>query len=90
LQVFRHEKTVRGFAFGRDDTRLLTWADDGTARLWQTDSPRPWAPDDQLLELEVRSGFHVDEFGRLEALSLAQWQARRERLDGTVRKKYGR
>jgi WD40 repeat protein len=90
LQVFRHDKAVRGFAFGRDGTRLLTWSDDGTARLWQTEAPRPWAADDQLLELEVRSGFRVDEFGRLESLSQAQWQTRRERLEGTVRKKYER
>ena len=30
----RHEGGVRGAAFNGDESRILTWSDDGTARLW--------------------------------------------------------
>ena len=32
--ALKHEASVRGAAFSQDATRILTWSDDGTARLW--------------------------------------------------------
>ena len=30
----KHDSTVSGAVFNQDETRILTWSDDGTARLW--------------------------------------------------------
>ena len=34
MAALRHEKAVGGAAFSRDESRILTWSDDRTARLW--------------------------------------------------------
>jgi hypothetical protein len=34
IPPLRHEQEVVGAAFNHDETRILTWSDDGTARLW--------------------------------------------------------
>jgi WD40 repeat protein len=83
LQTFRHAKAVGGAAFTRDGARVLSWSADGTARLWAVDAPPPLSPDDQLLELEARSGLRVDEHGKLQELSYEEWQDRRKKL-GTL------
>jgi WD40 repeat protein len=81
LQTFRHPKAVGGAAFTHDGSRVLTWGADGTARLWEVDAPKALAPDEQLLELEARSGVRVDEHGKLLELSYKEWQDRRRRWD---------
>ena len=30
----KHDDSVSGAVFNQDETRILTWSDDGTARLW--------------------------------------------------------
>jgi WD40 repeat protein len=87
LKWFRHPGTVRGAAFTRDESGVLTWGSDGTARLWESSLPRPLSPDDQLLELEVRSGLWLDEAGELRRLKREQWQQRRKKLAAILRKK---
>jgi len=78
----------RGEAHARREA-AVDLGTDGEVRLWDAEAPRPGAADDQLLELEVRSGLRIDEEGRTVALSFAEWQARRKKLD-EVRKKYQR
>ena len=34
IPALRHEQAVLGAAFSRDESRILTWSEDGTARLW--------------------------------------------------------
>ena len=68
LKWFRHPGTVRGAAFTRDESLVLTWGSDGTARLWDAWVPRPLSPDDQLQELEVRSGLRMNQLGELQRL----------------------
>jgi WD40 repeat protein len=36
IPSLRHEDNVRGAVFNADETRILTWSVDGTARLWDT------------------------------------------------------
>jgi WD40 repeat protein len=37
LLTLRHEGSVRGAEWNRDETHLLTWSDDRTARVWPVD-----------------------------------------------------
>jgi WD40 repeat protein len=37
IKTFRHAATVRGALFNRDESLLITWSDDRTARLWDND-----------------------------------------------------
>jgi hypothetical protein len=65
---------------------VLTWGDDGTARLWDASFPVPLSPDDQLLELEVRSAFRIDPHGELQRLSFDEWKERRKKLEAVLGK----
>jgi WD40 repeat protein len=89
LKRFRHPGAMRGAVFTRDGSLLLTWGADGTARLWETAVPRPLSPDDQLLELEARSGLRLDEGGSLQILKREEWEGRRKKL-AAILKKNGR
>ena len=40
-QVFQHEDAVNGAQFNADESRILTWSEDGTARLWDAASGEP-------------------------------------------------
>ena len=40
MPPLRHEGTVWGAAFNRDESRILTWSDDSTARLWDAATGR--------------------------------------------------
>ena len=40
-QPMRHEEAVGGAAFSQDEQRILTWSEDGTARLWQAKDVMP-------------------------------------------------
>jgi WD40 repeat protein len=86
LKTFRQTKAVRGAAFTREGNRILSWSADGTVRLWDAAAPRPLSPDDQLLEVEVRSGLHLDEHGKVQELSAEEWQVRRKKLETVPRK----
>jgi WD40 repeat protein len=41
LQTFKHEGRVNGAQFSRDESRVLTWSADKTARLWDVAKPDP-------------------------------------------------
>ena len=44
VPAMRHEESVSGAVFSRDESRLLTWSDDGTARLWDAASGQELVP----------------------------------------------
>ena len=48
--------------------------------------PHPLSPDDQLLELEARSGLRVDENGALQSLKPEEWQSRKKKLESILKK----
>jgi WD40 repeat protein len=77
---------VRGAAYTRDGRSILTWGDDGTARISNADIPPSLPPDDQLLELEVRSGLRLDERGNVHQLTVEEWQERRKKWQAVPRK----
>ena len=41
MRTLAHDGPVRGYAFSRDESRVLTWSDDKTARLWDVTKPEP-------------------------------------------------
>ncbi|XCN71832.1 MAG: hypothetical protein Q3M24_16170 [Candidatus Electrothrix aestuarii] len=41
--ILKHESTVMGAVFNKDETRILTWSDDSTARIWDAASGQPIA-----------------------------------------------
>ena len=41
IQTFKHEESVNGAVFNRDESRILTWSEDGTARLWAVGQNEP-------------------------------------------------
>jgi WD40 repeat protein len=70
IPALRHGHAVLGAAFNGDESRILTWSDDGTARLW--DIPRlphghlidvacGMLPDHDTSELEDRYGIAITE-----------------------------
>jgi hypothetical protein len=44
LRIIKHEGAVRGAVFSRDETKILTWNDDNTARLWEAGTGKPIGP----------------------------------------------
>jgi WD40 repeat protein/tetratricopeptide (TPR) repeat protein len=42
--VLLHKAAVKGAVFSRDESRILTWSDDGTARTWESTTGQPLTP----------------------------------------------
>jgi hypothetical protein len=77
-QPLRHDERVLGAAWNHDESLILTWSKDNTARLWNTkadiDFPQEYLP----LLVEVMTGTTMDEAGNITVLTLDQWQQRRD------------
>jgi WD40 repeat protein len=41
LKVWKHDDSVRGALFSRDDSRVLAWSDDGAVKLWDVEKAEP-------------------------------------------------
>ena len=69
----KHSDAVRGATFTQDEQRILTWSDDGTARLWQARGVAPFgvvmnhgksvegasfSPDEQRILTWSEDGWH--------------------------------
>jgi WD40 repeat protein len=70
LPPLRHEDDVSGATFNGDETRILTWSADGTARLWDIarlpsgnliDIACGMLPDHETSDLEARYGIAIAE-----------------------------
>ncbi len=63
--------------YSADGSRILTWSEDGTARLWRlpqvTDKPAEY----YSLEFQIRSGTRLDNAGEVRALTFEQWTAKK-------------
>ena len=60
-EILQHEASVMGAVFNRDESRILTWSQDNTARLWDAVSGNPLGP--PLLHQDAVGGavFNRDE-----------------------------
>lgn len=77
LRSWVHDSGVNGAQFSRDESRVLTWSYDNTARLWDATDPLAMLnPAERILELEVRSGATLDTQLNLRTLKFDEWQAK--------------
>jgi WD40 repeat protein len=80
IQSFGHEAGVNGAVFNRDGSRILTWSDDGTARLWGISPGEKIPLEEHILELQVRSATRLYGSAELELLNFEGWMARKREL----------
>ena len=69
----KHEKDVRGAVFSRDESRILSWSDDGTVRIWDVTYPNG-----DLLEIACAL---LPEHSLTEALRLYGMQANESSIE---------
>ncbi|MBN1349527.1 hypothetical protein JXJ21_08970, partial [candidate division KSB1 bacterium] len=74
----KHERSVNGAAFNGDESRILTYSSDGTARLWDISIDLKF-PDSQLrLMVEVRTGYQMDDYGNIKAIPTTDWYKKKK------------
>ena len=79
-RVFKHEVSVRGAVFNVDETRILTWGGDGTARLWYTPGDLDFPKDEFSLQLQVLTGTRFNSRTRtIEVIPAAEWRQHKDR-----------
>ncbi len=75
----KHKKSVNGAVFSRDESRILTWSDDGTARLWEVGADYDFPPEHLPLLVEVATGTTMDDSGNVSVISKDQWEERKQK-----------
>ncbi len=74
----KHDNYVSGAVFSRDESLILTWSDDSTARLWDIgadyDFPKEYLP----LLVQVATGTKMDDNGNVDALSKDEWEKKKQ------------
>jgi hypothetical protein len=68
-----------GAIFNRDETRILSWARDNTARLWRSEADTDFPKELFPLLLEVMTGTTLDAADNISLLDPAAWEARKRR-----------
>ncbi|MEJ7590286.1 MAG: hypothetical protein WKF77_01945 [Planctomycetaceae bacterium] len=77
VQTFKRDDSVNGAQFSRDDSRVLTWSDVETARLWDPSDPLMILnPAERIFEIEVRSGATLDDQLNLRTLRFDEWRGK--------------
>lgn len=69
---------ARGAIFSRDESLVLTWSRDGTARLWNVQADYDFPARRWPLFVEVATGTAMDDAGNVRALSVDEWQQRKK------------
>jgi len=81
-RVLKHNGSVYGTAFNDDETRILTWSADGTARLWDATIDEDFPKQHLSLLVSVATGTTMDDYGNITVLSKKKWEAyRNEYID---------
>ena len=73
----KHEKSVYGALFSKDESRILTWSADGTARLWDIGTDYDFPNEHLPLLLEVATGTIMDDYGNISVLSKEDWETKK-------------
>src|SRR5262249_38905439 len=82
----QHAGSVRGASWDEEESRIFSWSQDGTVRVWDLTVPRWLAlppgtlEADLNLQVEARTGMRLDQTGALVPLSRQQWLQRKERF----------
>ena len=64
---------------------MLTWSDDGTARLWDIGIDTDWPREHLVLRVEVQTGTRLTDLGELKVLSAEEWQAKKQQVEAIQR-----
>jgi len=78
----RHDDMVLGAAFNGDESRILTWSRDGTARLWDISINESQSNEELRCQLQLLTGTRLNSSGGLELIPLEEWYALKVALDG--------
>ncbi|MDH5626458.1 MAG: hypothetical protein OEY21_10150, partial [Nitrospira sp.] len=74
LQNWKHDKSVWGAVFTRDESRVLSWSRYGAVKLWDAAlRDVVLTPTERILELEVRSATRLSSLGQLISLKSKEW-----------------
>jgi hypothetical protein len=79
--TFPHDEAILGAVFSRDESRVLTWSRDGTARLRDTSLDEKIPLDERILEFQVRSAASLYGSVKLELLGFNAWMAEKRELE---------
>jgi hypothetical protein len=71
---------VTSARFNRDETRVLTASEEGTARQWDIALDESIPVEDRVLEFEVRSATTLGADGQVRVLRVAEWEKRQAEL----------
>ena len=82
--VIGHDGRVLGAAFSADESRILTWSWDRTARLWAF-GVDDFPPVYLLLRVEVITGTAMDHLGNVRVLKAEEWKERKAEYDRIAR-----
>ncbi|HHT9110245.1 MAG TPA: hypothetical protein ACFYDZ_03685, partial [Candidatus Brocadiaceae bacterium] len=85
-QPMKHDADVNGAVFSKDDSLILTWSRDKTARLWDIRVDADFPKDHLSLLVEVVTGTKMDDMGNVMALNQEEWQGRKKRYSSIAEK----
>jgi hypothetical protein len=71
--VMKHDGSVGGATFDRDESRVLSWGGDGTVRLWDMQQDFDLSRDHLRLLVEVVTGTIMDDVGNVSAIPPEEW-----------------
>ena len=77
VHTFKQDKPVVGAVFNRNESRILTWSHDGTARLLDISLDEKIPIDERILDLQVRSAASLYGSVELKLLSFDEWMTAR-------------
>lgn len=81
LAVFTHDDSVDDALTNRDDSRMLTWSRNKSAKWWDISlHDEHLTSDERILEFEVRSATQLNAAGEIVPLGSKEWLDKRDVL----------
>jgi hypothetical protein len=81
-EMFEHNGGVKGAVFNRDESRILTWSDDGTARVWPLNVDFDFPADAVERWVETITGFEYDfVVQQAKGLDSPRWRSIRQQYE---------
>jgi flagellar biosynthesis GTPase FlhF len=73
----RHDE-MRGLILSQDESLILTWSGDGTARLWNIGADYDLPTEHLTLLVEAATGTVMDDYGNVSVLTKEEWENKKE------------
>ena len=74
MAEMKHDGSVYGARFNRDETFILSWSWDKTVRLWNIAADYDFTNEHLPLMINVMTGTKMDDYGNVTALSEEEWK----------------